>query len=118
MTAHVPAFLQQHVHLLHGKARKESEPVVDQGPDDDSDFERDDGVSPPPICLQLASARPNAFRMTHLPKVLRLHAFIGNTCCVQGALARAIAENPALAAQDTALQRRADKVLMRDGFAP
>ena len=29
---------------------------------------------------------------------------------MQGALARAIAENPALAAQDTSLQRRADKV--------
>jgi hypothetical protein len=29
---------------------------------------------------------------------------------VQGALARAIAENPALAAQDSSLQRRADKV--------
>lgn len=45
MTAHVPAFLRAHAHLLHGKARKESEPVVDQGPDDESDFERDDGVS-------------------------------------------------------------------------
>ena len=29
---------------------------------------------------------------------------------MQGALARAIAENPALAAQDSSLQRRADKV--------
>ena len=44
VASHVPAFLKAHAHLLHGKARKESEPVVDQGPDDDSDFERDDGV--------------------------------------------------------------------------
>lgn len=69
VTAHVPAFLKAHSHLLHGKVRKEAEPVIDTGPDDDSDFERDDG----------------------------------------GALTRAIAENPALAAQDASLQRRADK---------
>lgn len=59
VASHVPAFLKAHAHLLHGKARKESEPVVDQGPDDDSDFERDDGVRLPafPLCDSVARSK-------------------------------------------------------------
>lgn len=49
VTSHIPAFLRQHAHLLHGKGRKEDAPTVDNaGADEDdgndSDFDRDDGV--------------------------------------------------------------------------
>ena len=49
MTSHIPAFLRQHAHLLHGKGRKEDAPTVDNAGADgddgnDSDFDRDNGV--------------------------------------------------------------------------
>lgn len=49
VTSHIPAFLRQHAHLLHGKGRKEDAPTVDNAGADgddgnDSDFDRDDGV--------------------------------------------------------------------------
>ena len=122
VASHVPAFLKAHAHLLHGKARKESEPVVDQGPDDDSDFERDDGVRLPafPLCDSVAqTSDPRALgKAAEVTHVVEATSSAWSHCAasslvasVQGALARAIAENPALAAQDSSLQRRADKVL-------
>ena len=49
VTSHVPAFLRQHAHLLHGKGQREDAPTVDNTAGDasdgnDSDFDRDDGV--------------------------------------------------------------------------
>ena len=104
----VPKFLQAHAHLLgKGAVASMSGPegatlVQEVDSDKEDDLEHDDGV------LQLSSKLLQSAEALHGPCCLLQCPDL--LCLLQGALQRAVADNPELAQQEPALLKLANKV--------
>lgn len=116
----VPKFLQAHAHLLgKGAVASLAGPegatlVQDVDSDKDDDLDHDDGVRHTSCMLKEA---PLASSQDYLSSQHRQSAFLAQgmqqirlLCLMQGALQRAVAENPELAQQEPALLKLANKV--------